>query len=447
MKTAQLRTSSHAMRSSDTTPRALARMRGTEGQDAELTTRRPAWRTYLWLYVGVAGAVLLVAGFASVIHGWLQSKYTVSAERLQIAEVTRGRFVRDVAAEGTVVAPVSPTLFAIAPGTVSYHVHAGDGVKKGQLLATVDSPELKNEYLRERDTLESLDTALAHQEIEVRQQLLTSQQQADLARVAINAAERELKRNQAAWDLKVIPQRDYQRSLDDVATAQLNFVHARDAAKLNRESVVLDLRTRRLERDRQALVVEDLKRRVGQLTVRSPVDGMVGNLAQQEKADVPENAPLLTVIDLTALEIEFHVAESYASDIKPGMGADITLGGSTDRGIVTAISPEVEDNEVIGRVRFAAGQPPGLRQNQRASVRIVLDDRNHVLKFERGSLIDEATRAVYLVKGNRAIRVPVELGPTSVSEVEVVRGLQAGDRVVISDTRDFNDARELLIGR
>ncbi len=446
MKIAELRTSSQSVRSSDTARPASA-MRGTEAQDTELTTRPPAWRRYLWAYASVSAGLFLTVALAWVAHGWSQSKYTISAERLQIAEVSRGRFVRDVAAEGTVVAPVSPTLFAIAPGTVSYHVHAGDAVTKGQVLATVDSPELKNEYLRERDTLESLDTALAHQELEVRQQLLTSQQQADLAQVTINAAERELKRNQWAWDQRAIPQRDYQKSVDDVATAKLNFEHARDAAKLNRESVVLDLRTRRLERDRQALVVADLKRRVDELTVRSPVNGMVGNRAQQEKADVPENAPLLTVVDLTALEVEFRVAETYASDIKPGMGADITLGGATDRGIVTAISPEVEDNEVIGRVRFAAGQPPGLRQNQRASVRIVLDDRNDVLKFQRGSLIDEATRAVYLVKGNRAIRVPVEFGPVSISEVEVVRGLQAGDRVVISDTRDFNDAPQLLIGR
>ncbi|MGH8259811.1 MAG: efflux RND transporter periplasmic adaptor subunit, partial [Steroidobacteraceae bacterium] len=312
---------------------------------------------------------------------------------------------------------------------------------------TVDSPELKNEYLRERATLESLDAGIAHQEIEVRQQLLTSQQQADLAQVAIKAAERELKRNQWAWNLKVIPERDFQKTQDDVQTANLNYVHARDSAQLDRESVVLDLRTRRLERDRQALVVQDLERRVDELTVRSPVSGMVADLAQQEKADVPESSPLLTVVDLTALEIEFHVAETYATDIRPGMGADITLGGQMERGIVTAISPQVQDNEVIGRVKFAAGQPPGLRQNERSAVRIVLDDRTNVLKFERGPLIDEATRAVYLVQGDKAIRVPVELGPASISEVEVVRGLKAGDRVIISDTRDFNDAPQLLIGR
>ena len=441
MKIAQLRTLN------DAKPEPLGPMRGTQGQDMARATRRPAWRKYLWVYAGAGTAVLLLALFSWLIHAWSQSQYTVSGERLRIAEVQRGRFVRDVAAEGTVVAPVSPTLFAIAPGTISYVVHAGDPVKKGQVLTVLDSPELKSEYLRERATLQSLDAGIAHQEIEVRQQLLTSQQQADLAQVAIKAAERELKRNQTAWDEKVIPQRDFQKAQDDVATAKLNYEHARASARLDQDSVVLDLRTRRLERDRQALVVEDLKRRVDELTVRSPVNGMVANLGQQEKAEVAENAPLVTVVDLTALEVEFRVAESYASDIRPGMGADITLGGTTDRGVVTAISPQVQDNEVIGRVKFANGQPPGLRQNQRASVRIVLDDRKDVLKFERGPLIDEATRAVYLVKGDRAIRVPVELGPASVAEVEVARGLQAGDRVIISDTRDFNDAPQLTIGR
>ena len=132
-------------------------------------------------------------------------------------------------------------------------------VKKGQPLATLDSPELNNEYQRERATLESLDAALARQQIEIRRQIMTSQQQADLAQVAIKAAERELKRSQWAWDQHAISERDYQRAIDDVATAKLNFDHARDTAELERDSLALDLRTKRLERDRQALVVASLK--------------------------------------------------------------------------------------------------------------------------------------------------------------------------------------------
>lgn len=420
------------------------RVRGTDAQDAPLTTPASLWQRHR-LRIALGGAALLLLLFAWLIHAWLASSAILPRERLRIALVTRGHFVRDVAAEGTVVAAVNPTLFAIAPGTVTYTVRAGDAVSKDQVLANLDSPELMNEYQREEATLESLDAALERQQIEIRREILTSTQQADLARVAIGAAQRELKRSQWAWDQRVISERDYTRAIDDVSTAQLNFDHARDTASLERDSLALDLRTKRLERDRQALVVASLKQRVAELAVRSPVTGMVANLGQPQKARVGADAPLLTVVDLSAFEIEFVVAESYAHDIRPGMSAEITLEGRQVPGLVTAISPEVRQNQVTGRVKFANGQPPGLRQNQRTAVRIVLDERDNVVKFERGSFIDDATRAVYVVHGARAVRVPVELGAASVGEIEVVHGLAPGDQVITSDMRDLNQVPAVAI--
>jgi HlyD family secretion protein len=421
-----------------------ARMRGTEAQDTALAASGGDWRRRRLMYAGAA-ALIVVLIFAWLIHAWLASGVVISRERLRIAPVTRGHFVRDVAAEGSVVAAVNPTLFAVAGGTISYSARAGDGIKKGQVLAHLDSPELTNEYQREKATLDSLNAALARQEIEIRREILKSQQQADLAQVAIEAAERELKRSQWAWDQRVISERDYRRSIDDVSTAKLNYNHARDTAGLERDSLALDLRTKRLERDRQALAVTNLSDRVAELTLRSPVDGMVANLAQPEKARVAANAPLVTVVDLSAFEIEFQVAETYARDIKPGMSAELGIEGRNVLGVVTAISPEVRSNQVTGRVKFKDAQPPGLRQNQRAAVRIVLDERDNVLKFERGSFIDDTSRALYVVRGSHAVRVPVELGAASVAEIEVLRGLAAGDQVVTSDMRDVNQAATVAI--
>ena len=428
---------------------ATLSVRGTADQDVPLSEskageqRRARKRQYV---LGAIAATLTLMAFAWIAHAWIHSSHVIPAEQLRMATVQRGHYVRDVAAQGTVVAAVNPTLFAIAAGTVSYAVHAGDAVQKGAVLATLDSPDLNNEYQRERATLDSLNAALAHQEIEIRRQLLTSQQQADLAQVSIKAAERELKRAQWAWDIHAMSEHDYQNAVDEVSRAKLNFDHARESAGLDRDSVVLDLKSRRIERDRQALVVAALKQRMDELTVRSPVDGMVANLAQPEKAHVADSTPLLTVVDLSALELEFRVGESYASDIKPGMTADIALDGRTVSGTVTAISPEVRQNEVVGRVKFNA-QERNLRQNERASVRIVLDERDAILKFERGADIDAATRDVYVVHGDRALRTPVELGAASMAEIEVIRGLSPGDTVIISDTRDFKEAPELLIGK
>ena len=428
----------------DTAPAGDTKFRGTEATDTAVEARPD--RTRIKLIGAAAGGLVLILVFGLLFRGWSATEHTISRERLRIVTVTEGPFVRDVSAQGTVVAAVSPTLFAVAPGNISYQVRAGDTVKSGQVLATLASPTLENEYQRERATLESLDTALQRQGIEMRRQKLSTQEAADLANVQIRAAERELQRAQWAWDQGAIAERDLRRAQDERESARLAYEHARDTAGLERESLDLDLRARRLERERQGYVVANLKRRVDELSVRSPVNGMVANLAVAEKANVAENAPLLTVVDLTAFEVEFQVADVYARDIKAGMEASISLDGQQHAGLVTAISPEVRSGQVTGRVKFAGEQPPGLRQSQRGSIRIVIEQRAKARKFERSPDITPATRAVYVVDDDRAVLTPVELGAASVAEIEVVNGLEPGDEVIVSGAGDMNDVPEFHIG-
>jgi HlyD family secretion protein len=420
-------------------------IRGTQSQDRSVATpvdpRR--WLKRYGLAGGIGLAVLVLIVWSA--KAWLSSERIIPRERLRTAVVERGPFVRDVAATGLVVAAVSPTLFAEAPGTIIYKVRAGDVVKAGDVLGNVDSAALLNEYERERAALVSADAALNRQGIEVRRQMLKSSQDSDLARVNITAAEREFKRAEDAWNIHVIPERDYKRAQDDLETAKLNYANAIETASLEKDSLQLELRAQRATRDAQALKVARLEERVDALTLKSPVGGIVATLAQVERSQVAENAPLVTVVDLSALEIEFQVAESYANEIRPGMNAEVTLDGRKLTGTVAGISPDVRNSQVTGRVRFAE-QPRGLRQNQRASLRIVLDERNDVLKVARSPFADSETRFIYVVRDDEAVRVPVEFGAAAVGEIEIRNGLAPGDTVVLSDMRDYKDAPTVLIG-
>jgi HlyD family secretion protein len=420
-------------------------MRGTQSQDRVVADAKPH-KTVIKRFGIPAGIalVVLVVGIWSV-RAWLSSEKVIPADRLRTSVVERGPFLRDVAATGLVVAAVSPTLFAEAPGTIIYKVRAGDVVKEGDVLGVVQSAALTNEFDRERAGLAGADAALNQKTIEVRRTILKSSQDSDLAKVAITAAEREYKRAQDAWDIHVIPERDYQRAHDDLETAKLNYEHAVETASLEKDSLQLELRSQRSQRDAQALLVSRLRERVDALTLKSPVAGIVATLAQQERAQVAENAPLVTVVDLTALEIEFQVAESYANEIRAGMNAEVTLDGRKLIGAVAGISPDVRNAQVTGRVRFAE-QPKGLRQNQRASVRIVLDERADVLKVARSPFNDSDTRFIYVVQEGDAVRTPVEFGAAAIGEIEVRNGLKVGDVVVLSDMRDFKDAPSVLIG-
>jgi len=426
--------------------RANETMRTTEAQDRVIDGSGSMLRRRRILIAGGIGLLLLLAIIGWALRGWATSDTSIARERLRLAAVTRGEFVSDVAAQATVVAAVSPTLYAPAAGTVTLAKRAGDGVHKGDVVATLDSPELRNEYDRERNSLDSLTLDLRRQEIEIRRKMLESRQSSDLAGVDIAAAEREFKRAQWAWDQRVIPERDYLAARDGLDAARLKHTHALQTGSLEKTGLNLELQTQRLQLERQRLVVADLERRVGELEMRSPVDGMVGGVAVIQKAAVQRDAPIVTVVDLSAFEIEFRVSEGYASQLAIGMPVEIRYGNDNLRGEVTAVSPEIKQNEVTGRVRFVGKPPAGVRQNQRVSIRILMDRRDDVLKVERGAFYEASGgKYAYVVHDGVAERKPITTGAASVRDVEIQGGLEVGDEIVISDTDIFADAERVRI--
>jgi HlyD family secretion protein len=284
-----------------------------------------------------------------------------------------------------------------------------------------------------------LDVALQRQAVEMRRQRLQDQQTTDLANVALKAAEREFTRMDEAFANGAIPMRDVDRAKDALDEAKLKYEHALQNARMQSDSLDSDLKTRQLERERQRLVVDGLQRRVNDLPIRSPVNGMVGSVSINDRSVVSESAALLTVVDLSALDVEFRVPESYADSVAIGMSAKIAFDGKMYQANVASISPEVKDNEVRGRARFVAKAPPSLRQNQRLNLAIILDSRDGVLKVERGGFANAGDSA-YVVKDDLATRRRVLIGASSASEVEILAGLTVGDQIIVSDTTEFKNA-------
>jgi HlyD family secretion protein len=185
---------------------------------------------------------------------------------------------------------------------------------------------------------------------------------------------------------------------------------------------------------------------VDELTVRAPVDGFIGTLNVQDRAVVPANSPLMTLVDLSRLEVELEVPETFAPDLGIGMGAEITINNATVHGKLCALSPEVVKNQVLARVRFDGKQPDGLRQSQRVSARLLIEEKPNVVMVQRGPFVEsEGGRFAYLVKDGVAVRTPVQLGATSISSVEILSGAKPGDKIVISGTDTFKNAQRVSI--
>jgi HlyD family secretion protein len=420
-------------------------IKDTSSQDRAITPRVDGKRRAMQVGAAVV-VVMLMAWIAPSAWRLFAAGRSVSAARLQIATVERGPFVRDIAAEGSVVAAVSPTLYATAPGAVTLKVHAGDAVTKGEVIAVIDSPELTNKLAQEQSNADALNVDYKRAQIDSRKQHLELQKTLDNAVIDAKSAQTDLERNQKAFAQGAVPQMQVAHAQDALDKAHVALRHAQQDMGLDNDSLHFNVESKKLAWERQVLFVKDLQRQVDDLNVRSPVNGQVGQLFIAPSATVAKDAKLLSVVDLSALEVEVKVPESFARDLAIGMSAQITGNGSQWPGTVGAISPEVVNGEVAARVRFAGEEPAHLRQNQRLSVRIVLDKRDDALTVARGSFVDESGgRYAYVVRDGIAEKTPVRLGVSSIDKVEILDGLKVGDRVVISGTSNFNDAPRVAI--
>ncbi|MBQ4811228.1 efflux transporter periplasmic adaptor subunit [Pseudoalteromonas luteoviolacea] len=417
-------------------------IKDTRGQDVVVDTPQTIWqrKTIFGLGIGV-----LIAGLAYGAMTQAKTQLSVAKQDLDIARVELGALTREVSANGKIVAAHAPTVYSPEVGVATLHVKAGDQVKVGQLIVALSSPELSNELKQQQSELNRLEGEWQRQKLESRRQELGLTKSLDLASVALQAAERENRRAQISIKASLISQIDLEQAEDEYARAKLNYAHAQQEADLGRDTLKFELSSAKNRYERQKLVVDEIQRRVSNLEIRASVEGIVGNLLVQNKAAVSQNEALMRLVDLSAYEVELQVPESYANELGIAMRVVMRVGAQELFGELSAISPEVNNREVTTRVKFKSQDITGIRQNQRVLARIQLENKENVLKVKRGPFLNVGGHFVYLLRDDIAQRVSIEVGSSSLKDIEIKAGLQEGDEIIVSGYDAFTQADSVLI--
>ncbi|WP_404339501.1 efflux RND transporter periplasmic adaptor subunit [Pseudoalteromonas mariniglutinosa] len=415
-------------------------IKDTSAQDTHVTQKRSIKKPLLIILV----ALTLLALCAQAFIDNNPNSISVDRASLQISEVVISTLTRDVAASGKIVAANAPTLYSPERGFVTLQVRAGDQVSKNAVIALVESPELTNQLKQQQSVLAGLEGELQRKHLEARREKLSLSKALDLAQVELNAADRENRRAQLSIKKNLISQIDLEKAMDDLARAKLSFQHAEQEVSLAKDTLAFELKAAARNVTRQQLIVDDLMRQVDNLTIKASVTGIVGNLLVQQKSAVTQSQPLMTLVDLSNFEAELQVPESYANELGLGMQVELTLGARQVTGTLSAISPEVNNREVTTRVRFTK-DISGIRQNQRLTARILLENRDNVLQIKRGAFMQQGGSRAYKVTGDIATLIDITTGTSSINAIELLNGVQAGDHLIISNYDRFNQAPTLLL--
>lgn len=372
----------------------------------------------------------------------------VAQSDLVIARVERGDLTRSVRAPGVVVPIEIRWLAAIVEGKVERKViEVGEKVHPHSLILEMSSPTLSRNLDTARLDLAVQESQLMVSEKQLDADILTQEaliadydQRYESARVKMEA-------NKAARDS--IARLVVQDS--EIAAARFGNRVEIEKTKLTRMREIRDARIQankaELQRARrQVTLAQEL---VDSLSVRAGIEGTLQDLPVEAGQQIGVGTRLARVAGDGRYKVELRVQEQQAKEIRIGQGVLITAGGQEGRGKVSRIDPAVQEGTVLVDAQFTDGALTGARTDLRVQGLIETGVVNNTLVVQRPTLIDEnSTHDLFVVNATRrsAERRSVEFGMGSSDKIQVTRGLNEGEEIVVSDVSSYAGQKSITLG-
>jgi len=385
----------------------------------------------------IAAAVVLIPLVTYALSRLKPAAPSVDRATVWTDTVKRGPMLREVRGLGTLVPETIRLIPAATDGRVEQrYLLPGVPVKANTVILDLSNPELQQAALDAEYQLRGAEAALNNTQAQMENQLMDKRAQAAAIRSAYHTADLQKRNNEQLFALGLVA--DF--------IVKTSVVQAEELAKQNEiAEKQVETFTNSIEAQiavQQANVngkraMYDLKRsQLDQLHVRPGIDGVLQDLSVEVGQKVLQGSVLARVAQPTHLKAALKIAETQAKDIQIGLKATVDTHNGVIQGHVSRIDPAVVNGTVTVDVALEGALPQGARPDLSVEGTIEIERLTDVL-FVGRPVHGEANSTVGLFKliddGKDAARVQVVLGRTSVNTVEIVKGLQIGDQVILSD--------------
>ena len=406
-------------------------------------------KKYIALTVGLIGIVAVSIGISRL----KPAAPPVEKGTLWFDTVKRGPMARDVDAPGTLEPEYVRNITALTSGRVEdLPVKPGVMVTTNTVLVVLSSPDEEIKALQYDQNLNQAVGALASLKTTLHQQILSQQGTVVTMRTQYNNAIR-LAAVQDSLAKKNLAMANDVASAHDAAAEmkqRLDLEKGRLTEMQSSEKQQIQLQEQQVESLKR--ILEDQRHRVAAMKVTSPEGGelqSLGNPPLELGQYVNAGSLLARVVQPGKLKAVLRVPENQAKDVVPGLPATIDLhNNNTVRGHVTRTDPSSVQGTVTVEVAIDDSLPPATRSDLAVDGTITIQRLNDVLYIGRpGFGQPESSVGIFKVdKGKgEAHRVTVQLGVASVTTIEVKKGLQVGDSVIISDMSQFDNTNRVRI--
>jgi HlyD family secretion protein len=385
----------------------------------------------------VVAAVILVPLVTFALSKLKPAAPSVDAGTIWPGTVQRGPMLRDVRGLGTLVPETIRLIPAATDGQVQQrYLLPGTPVKADTVIFDLSNPQLQQETLDAEYQYKGAQAMLEQTKATLQNQLMDKRTQAANISSQYRTQEMVKQTKEQLGANGLAPELDVKTAQVQAEELQKENDLAQKEVSTFEGSIEAQLAVQQSKVDQMRALYELKKSQLDQLHVRPGIDGMLEELDVEVGQKVTMGTVLARVAQPTHLKAQLKIAETQAKDVLLGQKATIDTHNGIIAGHVSRVDPAVQNGTVTVDVALDGALPPGARPDLSVEGTVEIERLTDVL-FVGRPVHGEANSTVGLFKivddGKEAERVQVQLGRVSVNQVEILKGLDVGDKVILSD--------------
>jgi HlyD family secretion protein len=408
----------------------------------QIRRRRKRW------IVGFA-IVAALSGITFAISRMKPAAPAVERNLVWIDTVKRGEMLREVRGLGTLVPEQISWIAARSAGRVDrIDLHPGAIVKPDDVILVLSNPDVSQAAADAESQLKSAEADFRSFKVQLESGLLAAESTAAAAKADYEQAKLRAQVNDDLFKKGLVSELEMRLSKVTAEQAGMRNTIEQKRYLFAKEGIGPQLTVKATEVDRTRALAKLKGDELEALQIRAGMSGVLQVVPVEIGAQVTAGANLARVADPSRLKAEVHIAESQAKDVQLGQVASIDTRNGVVAGRVARIDPAVQDGTVKVDVALTGALPTGARPDLSIEGIIQLERLADVVYVARPAFgQDNSTVGIFKLdpNGQYATRGPVRLGRSSVNTIEIVSGLAPGDRVILSDTSQWDDHERIRL--
>ena len=409
--------------------------------------RTPKKKRGKYIAIGAGGVAFVL--LTLVLGSLPTAAPSIERSAVLIDSVQRGTMVRAVRAPGTLVPEQVRFVSALTAGRIErLPVRPGATVTAGSDLLEMSNPDVQLEALEAGRQVTAAEAALVNLETTLATQRLTQQAAIASAEAAASDAKRQSTMLASLAKQQLASANDMAQANERTAEQSARLAAEQGRLRVMDASMSRQIALQRTEVQRARSIAEFQRARVGSMHVVAPEDGVLQTLPLELGQWVVSGQVLATVAQPGRLKALLRVPETQARDVVVGQPVEVDTRNGIAKGHVLRTDPSVQNATVAVEVGLDGALPRGARPDLSVDGTIEIERLPDVLHVSRPAY-GQGENTVGLFKldpdGKYATRVPVKLGRTSVNSVQILQGLNVGDRVIISDMTTWDNVERVKL--